>query len=110
MQALNWPALVWTGQRPDRKGLDRPICEGGGCDLTILDRGAGHLGGREDGGIDILVNNAAIYAGLERKGFESIDETVWDRFMVVKGQWQMTRAFAPHLRAAGQSSPSSPAR
>jgi NAD(P)-dependent dehydrogenase (short-subunit alcohol dehydrogenase family) len=55
------------------------------------------------GGIDVLVNNAAIYAGLERKGFESIDEAVWDRVMAVnvKGPWQMTRAVAPYLRAAG---------
>lgn len=55
------------------------------------------------GGIDVLVNNAAIYAGLERKGFESIDESVWDRVMAVnvKGPWQMTRAVAPHLRTAG---------
>lgn len=54
------------------------------------------------GGIDILVNNAAIYAGLERKGFEQIEESVWDRVMAVnvKGPWQMTRAVAPHLRAA----------
>jgi NAD(P)-dependent dehydrogenase (short-subunit alcohol dehydrogenase family) len=55
------------------------------------------------GGIDILVNNAAIYAGLERCGFEDIDEAVWDRVMAVnvKGAWQMTRACAPHLREAG---------
>lgn len=55
------------------------------------------------GGIDVLVNNAAIYAGLERKGFEQIDETIWDRVMAVnvKGPWQMTRAVAPHLRKAG---------
>ncbi len=55
------------------------------------------------GGIDILVNNAAIYAGLERRGFETIEETVWDRVMAVnvKGPWQMTRAAAPHLRKTG---------
>lgn len=55
------------------------------------------------GGVDVLVNNAAIYAGLERKGFEVIDEAVWDRVMAVnvKGPWQMTRAVAPLLRAAG---------
>ncbi len=55
------------------------------------------------GGIDVLVNNAAIYAGLERRGFEDIDETVWDRVMAVnvKGCWQMTRAVAKHIRAAG---------
>jgi NAD(P)-dependent dehydrogenase (short-subunit alcohol dehydrogenase family) len=56
------------------------------------------------GGIDVLVNNAAIYAGLERKGFEEIDETVWDRVMAVnvKGPWAMTRAVAPHMRKSGQ--------
>jgi NAD(P)-dependent dehydrogenase (short-subunit alcohol dehydrogenase family) len=61
------------------------------------------LAAEQFGGIDVLVNNAAIYAGLERKGFESIDEAVWDRVMAVnvKGPWQMTRAVAPHLRAAG---------
>lgn len=55
------------------------------------------------GGIDILLNNAAIYAGLERKGFESIDEAVWDKVMAVnvKGPWQMTRAAAPFLRKQG---------
>jgi NAD(P)-dependent dehydrogenase (short-subunit alcohol dehydrogenase family) len=54
------------------------------------------------GGLDVLVNNAAIYAGLERKGFEEIDEAVWDRVMSVniKGLWQMTRAAAPLLRQA----------
>lgn len=55
------------------------------------------------GGVDVLVNNAAIYAGLERRGFEDIDEAVWDRVMAVnvKGCWQMTRAVAKHIRAAG---------
>lgn len=55
------------------------------------------------GGIDVLVNNAAIYAGLERRGFEAIDEAVWDRVMAVnvKGCWQMTRAVAKHIRSAG---------
>jgi NAD(P)-dependent dehydrogenase (short-subunit alcohol dehydrogenase family) len=55
------------------------------------------------GGIDVLVNNAAIYAGLERKGFEQIDEAVWDRVMAVnvKGPWAMTSAAAPYLRKAG---------
>jgi NAD(P)-dependent dehydrogenase (short-subunit alcohol dehydrogenase family) len=65
---------------------------------ALADLAAGRMGG-----IDILVNNAAIYAGLERRGFETIDEAVWDRVMAVnvKGPWQMTRAVAPHLRAAG---------
>jgi NAD(P)-dependent dehydrogenase (short-subunit alcohol dehydrogenase family) len=54
------------------------------------------------GGLDVLVNNAALYGALERKPFEEIDESVWDRVMAVnvKGVWQMTRAAAPVLRAA----------
>lgn len=55
------------------------------------------------GGIDVLINNAAIYAGLERRGLEDIDEAVWDRVMAVnvKGPWQTTRAVVPHMRKAG---------
>lgn len=55
------------------------------------------------GGLDVLVNNAAIYAGLERKPFAEIDEAVWDKVMAVnvKGVWQMTRAVTPLMRAAG---------
>lgn len=55
------------------------------------------------GGLDVLVNNAAIYAGLERKNFTEIDEDVWDKVMAVnvKGVWQMTRAMTPLMNAAG---------
>jgi NAD(P)-dependent dehydrogenase (short-subunit alcohol dehydrogenase family) len=55
------------------------------------------------GGLDCLVNNAAIYAGLERKAFETITETEWDRVMSVnvKGAWMVIKATAPLLRAAG---------
>lgn len=55
------------------------------------------------GGLDVLVNNAAIYAGLERKEFTELDEHVWDKVMAVnvKGVWQMTRAVTPLMRAAG---------
>jgi NAD(P)-dependent dehydrogenase (short-subunit alcohol dehydrogenase family) len=54
------------------------------------------------GGVDVLVNNAAMYGGLERRNFEDIDEDVWDRVMAVnvKGVWQMCRAFSPALRAS----------
>ena len=55
------------------------------------------------GGADVLVNNAAVYAGLQRTSFESISEAEWDRVMSVnvKGTWIMTRAVAPLLRASG---------
>ncbi|GAB4273086.1 MAG: SDR family oxidoreductase [Pararhodobacter sp.] len=54
-------------------------------------------------GVDILVNNAALYGGLKRAAFEEIEERVWDTVMQVniKGVWQMCRAFSPLLRASG---------
>ena len=58
---------------------------------------------RRMGGVDVLVNNAAIYAGLERRKFPDIDEDVWDKVMAVnvKGVWQATRAIVPLMREAG---------
>ena len=60
------------------------------------------------GGVDGLVNNAAVFATvpISRVGFEAIDEAEWDRVMAVnvKGVWQCCRALAPALRARGAGS------
>jgi NAD(P)-dependent dehydrogenase (short-subunit alcohol dehydrogenase family) len=55
------------------------------------------------GGIDLLLNNAAIYDGLQMDAFTDLDEAEWDRLMAVnvKGLWLATRAVVPHLRARG---------
>ena len=55
------------------------------------------------GRIDILVNNAALYGGLERKPFGEITPAEWDRVMAVnlKGPWLCARAAVPHMRARG---------
>lgn len=60
----------------------------------------------EFGGLDVLVNNAALYGGLQRSDFEEIDEALWDRVMAVnvKGVWQASRACTPLLRATGGGS------
>ena len=52
------------------------------------------------GGLDCLVNNAAIYAGLTRKSFDSITEAEWDRVMSVnvKGAWMAVKAAARSRR------------
>jgi NAD(P)-dependent dehydrogenase (short-subunit alcohol dehydrogenase family) len=57
----------------------------------------------ELGGIDILVNNAALYAGLRRGPFHELDEGEWDRVMAVnvKGTWLCARACLPALRDGG---------
>ncbi len=57
----------------------------------------------EFGGIDILVNNAMVFAGLP---FESIEEMPVERFdrvwsVGVKGTWLATRAVLPYLRQRG---------
>lgn len=54
------------------------------------------------GGLDVLVNNAAFYAGVPREPFEDISAETWDKVMEVnvKGTWQMCKAASPALRAA----------
>jgi NAD(P)-dependent dehydrogenase (short-subunit alcohol dehydrogenase family) len=46
------------------------------------------------GKIDVLVNNAAIYATIQRKPFFQITEKEWDMVMAVnlKGVWMMTKS------------------
>ena len=55
------------------------------------------------GRIDVLVNNAAIFATLKPQPFEEIPEAEWDRVMAVnvKGVWNCARAVAPLMRAQG---------
>lgn len=52
------------------------------------------------GRIDILVNNAAIYASLALRPFEEIDPAEWDRVMAVnvKGPFLCARAVIPQMR------------
>jgi len=56
------------------------------------------------GGVDILVNNAAIYAGLERRPFWELDEDAWDRVLAVnlKGAWLCAKAVFPAMRQRGR--------
>jgi NAD(P)-dependent dehydrogenase (short-subunit alcohol dehydrogenase family) len=56
----------------------------------------------EFGGIDVLVNNASIYAGLERKPFFELEVATWDRVINVnlKGPWLCAKAVYAHLKAS----------
>jgi len=56
------------------------------------------------GGIDGLVNCAAIATGIGGKMFDEIDIETWDKVMSVnvRGTWLVTRAAAPHLRNSGR--------
>ena len=52
------------------------------------------------GGIDILVNNAALYGSLNFVPFDKLDESEWDSTMDVnvKGIWQCCKAVVPSMR------------
>jgi NAD(P)-dependent dehydrogenase (short-subunit alcohol dehydrogenase family) len=54
------------------------------------------------GRIDVLVNNAAIFASLEKKSFLDIGSDEWDRLMAVnlRGPFECVKAVAPHMIAA----------
>ena len=58
------------------------------------------------GGIDVLVNNASIFATvpMSRVGFEDISIEEWDRLMAVnlKGPWLCCRAVVPYMRQRGK--------
>ena len=55
------------------------------------------------GRIDILVNNAAIFATLAPQRFEDIPDAEWERVMAVNvnGVWNCARAVVPVMRAQG---------
>lgn len=58
------------------------------------------------GSIDVLVNNAAVWAGLKRRTLDAISEEEWDRvFSVnVKGIWQCCKAVVPYMKNQGRGS------
>jgi NAD(P)-dependent dehydrogenase (short-subunit alcohol dehydrogenase family) len=55
------------------------------------------------GRIDILVNNAAMFAALKPQRFDEIPDAEWDRVMAVniKGIWNCARAAVPVMRRQG---------
>ncbi|MBV1698980.1 MAG: SDR family oxidoreductase [Hyphomicrobiales bacterium] len=55
------------------------------------------------GKIDILVNNAALFAPLKETKCTEIDTAVWDRVMAInlRGPFLMAKHVAPHMQAQG---------
>jgi NAD(P)-dependent dehydrogenase (short-subunit alcohol dehydrogenase family) len=55
------------------------------------------------GKIDILVNNAAIFAQLPHVALTDIDAALWDKVMAVnvRGPFLMAKHVVPHMRARG---------
>ena len=52
------------------------------------------------GGLDIIVNNAAVFTAVDRKPFDEITVEEWDRVLAVnaKGVWLCCKAAAPEMR------------
>jgi NAD(P)-dependent dehydrogenase (short-subunit alcohol dehydrogenase family) len=55
------------------------------------------------GKIDILVNNAALFAPLQEQKCTEIDAAIWDKVMAVnlRGPFLMVKHAAPHMQAQG---------
>jgi NAD(P)-dependent dehydrogenase (short-subunit alcohol dehydrogenase family) len=55
------------------------------------------------GRIDVLVNNAGLFANLAMKPFEQIESAEWDRVMAVnvRGPFECAKAVLPQMRAQG---------
>ena len=55
------------------------------------------------GRIDVLVNNAGLFANLALKPFEQIESAEWDRVMAVnvRGPFECAKAVLPQMRAQG---------
>ncbi len=55
------------------------------------------------GGLDILVNNAALFGTLKRKPLLDIESQEWDRVMTVnvRGPFECVKAVTPFMRANG---------
>ncbi|CAN5147001.1 SDR family oxidoreductase [soil metagenome] len=53
--------------------------------------------------VDVLINNAAVYATLTRAPFAEIDPDEWDRVMAVnvKGTWQCSASAVGHMTGGG---------
>jgi len=93
------------------EGVAGRVAGGGGKSLAVevdvSDRGSVEaMVGRvveRFGGVDVLVNNAAIYP---RRAWTEIEEEEWDRVMAVnlKGYFLCARAVYPHMKERGGGS------
>ena len=79
--------------------------DGSVVDVTDAKAVAAFMKGVADefGGIDILVNNAALFGGLGRQPFLQIETADWDRVMVAntRSVFECSKAVVPYMRERG---------
>lgn len=78
----------------DAIGVELDVTDPQSCDRSVA------AAVEEFGGLDGLVNNAALYAGLALGPFDQIDPDEWEQAMRVNvtGVWQMCRAAVVPMR------------
>ena len=94
--ALETGRLVETlGRRACTVQLDQ-------CDASAIDGAVARAHG-ELGRLDVLVNNAAWNIGIPFPDLDALTVEIWDRIFDtnVRGPFQLARAVAVHMRAAG---------
>ena len=74
------------------------------ADPQSVERGREEIG-RRAGAVDVLVNNAAVFATvpMSRAGYRDLAVEEWDLMMAVnlRGAWLMARAFVPAMQERG---------
>lgn len=94
-----------------KKAAEEVTAKGADCiifqaDVTKLDemQTVADETAKKFGKIDVLVNNAAYYFGVERRPFDAIPPEEWDLMMGinVKGPWICARTVFPHMKAQGK--------
>ena len=107
-------ARVCVSDVLDTADTVKAITEAGGeaiglpCDVTDMAACEAMVAATEEafGGVDILVNNAALFVDIPRRTFLDIDSEEWDKVMDVnvRGSFNCCKAVVPALRKRGAGS------
>lgn len=93
-----------TAELVEETGAEALAVEADVTDRSSTDRLAAAAAAFGGGGVDVVVNNAAIYATVTRSPLEEIQDEEWDAVMAVnlKGPWHVVRALSPWLRSGAR--------
>jgi len=104
-------ASVCVSDIADAVGVANGICDAGGAALAVRTdvtdaqsvEAMAESAARAFGGVDILVNNAAVFGQLEGKAFTDISSREWDAVHAVnvRGVFECCKAVVPEMRKRG---------